>query len=454
MTKLGTGVQLQQKLSSQLVMAPQMAQSLKILAMDSLELEQYIDQCLESNPLLERESDVTSQEQEAVVHAEGADEGWENLYSQNQRDGDAGDKEQQWHHDELPLHERLHQQLAREPMDEQTRRVAMAIVDSLDDDGYFRADPNAVAALCETTMATVWLVLRQTVQQLEPAGVGARDLAECLSLQLDDCRGYDEAVVAVAQHLLSHQESTLQLTDAAVAQELACNTNTIAAARKLLRQLDPNPGLSQADPSIFIEPELNFILDRDGSIAVEVRHSRGGSVRLSKQWQDHAWQGDDQTFMSNAEKEARWLLQALAQRHDTLLKTGLFLAVHQQAFLVHGAAAIKPLTLKQVAEACGVHESTISRLTSNKYAYTPLGVIELRNFFSGGLETRHGDTIAVPQVLRRIKHMIEKENPAKPLSDQAIFKQLTQEGITIARRTIAKYREQLGFPSSTKRRQR
>jgi len=454
MAKLGSAVQLQQKLSSKLVMAPQMAQSLKILAMDSLELELYLDQCLESNPLLERESDVTSQESEVVAHAEGADEGWENLYTNNHRDGDEGDREQQWHHDELPLREQLHQQLSREPMEEQTRRVAAAIIDSLDDDGYFRADPNGVAVLCETTVAVVWQVLRTTVQQFEPAGVGARDLAECLSLQLDDCRGYDEAVIVVAQHLLSHQETTLLAADRSVAEQLACSEGTVVQARKLLRQLDPSPGLSQSDPSIYIEPELSFTLQRDGSIAVEVRRSRGGSVRLSQQWEGHVWHGDDQAFMSNAEKEARWLLQALSQRHDTLLKTGLFLASHQQSFLIHGVAAVKPLTLKQVAEACGVHESTISRLTSNKYAYTPLGLIELRNFFSAGLETRHGDTIAVPQVLRRIKHMIEKENPAKPLSDQAIFKQLTHEGITIARRTIAKYREQLGFPSSSKRRQR
>jgi RNA polymerase sigma-54 factor len=297
-------------------------------------------------------------------------------------------------------------------------------------------------------------VLRQTVQAFEPAGVGARDLVECLSLQLDDCHGHDEAVIAVAQRLLSHQEATLLAPDSSIAEQFSCTENTVMQARKLLRQLDPSPGLAQADPSIYIEPELSFILQRDGNLTVEVRRNLGGCVRLSQQWDGHVWQGDDETFMSNAEKEARWLLHALSQRHDTLLKTGLFLASYQQGFLMHGAAAIKPLTLKQVAEACDVHESTISRLTSNKYAYTPLGLIELRNFFSAGLETRHGDTIAVPQVLRRIKHMIEKENPAKPLSDQAIFKQLGHEGITIARRTIAKYREQLGFPSSTKRRQR
>ncbi|MDQ6975429.1 MAG: RNA polymerase factor sigma-54 [Mariprofundaceae bacterium] len=458
MARLTTGIKLQQKLSTQLKLGPQMVQSLNMLAMNSLDLEQCINQYLESNPLLERdiehadESNDSSLGKEAdiIVHAEGSDDGWDFVHSSHCRDGTDLDGEQQWHQPELSLHDKLHQQLECEPMDQRVRSIATAIVDSLDDDGYFRADPADISLLCASTIGEVWQVLCKTVQHFEPAGVGARDLSECLMLQLEDMGG-DAIVLKVAEKLLLHEGLTLLESDCVVAKQLGCSTLTVAQARECLRRLDPSPGLSQASPDIYVYPELYFNLLRDGTIEVEVRRMNGSNIRLSNQWKNQQWSDADKPFIKNAEKEARWLLQVLAQRNETIIKVGIFLKAHQKDFLKYGVASIKPLTLATVAAACGVHESTVSRITNGKYAQTPLGLIELRHFFSAGIETRNGNMIAVAQVSRRIKHMIEKEPASKPLSDQTISQQLNHEGITIARRTIAKYREQLGFPSSSQR---
>jgi len=458
MASLGTGIQLQQKLSHKLNIGPQMLQSLNLLAMNSLDLEQSINEYLESNPLLEHNPDNSEpsnepkvgKEEDIIVHAEGADDSWDMIHNKNNRDGNDIDSEQQWHQTELPLHDTLHQQLQQEPMAVHTRAIATAIVDSLDDDGYFRADPMDIANLCESNINEVWQVLCTIVQHLEPAGIAARDLAECLLLQLQDLDD-DSEVLAVAEKLLLGEDSTLYQSDQFLAEQLHCTEATIAKAREQLRHLDPSPGLNQANPDIYVYPELYFHLLRNGTIEVEVRRINGSNIRLSEQWKDQQWSGADKVFMNNAKKEAEWLLQALALRHETIAKVGLFLAEHQKDFLSYGVARIKPLTLAIVAEACGVHESTVSRITNGKYAQTPLGLIELRHFFSAGVETRNGDMIAVAQVQRRIKHMIEKEPNSKPLSDQAICKQLEHEGITIARRTVAKYREQLGFASSSQR---
>ncbi len=458
MASLSAGIQLQQKLSHKLNVGPQMLQSLNLLAMNSFDLQQSINEYLESNPLLEHcpenpepaNESILGKEEDIIVHAEGADDSWDMLHSKNNRNANDTDSEQQWHQVDLPLHDTLHQQLEREPMEAHTRAIATAIVDSLDDDGYFRADPMDIATLCESQISEVWQVLCNTVQHLEPAGIAARDVAECLLLQLKDL-GCDSEVMAIAEQLLLGEDSTLYESNDFLAEKLHCPVAIIAKAREQLRHLDPSPGLNQVSPDIYVYPELYFSLLRNGNIEVEVRRINGSNIRLTEQWKNQQWSGSEKDFINHAKKEAQWLLQALALRHETIAKVGLFLAEHQKEFLTYGVASIKPLTLAMVAEACGVHESTVSRITNGKYAQTPLGLIELRHFFSAGIETRSGDMIAVAQVQRRIKHMIEKEPANKTLSDQAICKQLAHEGITIARRTVAKYREQLGFASSAQR---
>ncbi len=451
MAKLRASAALRQKLSSKLVVAPKLAQSLKILAMDSLELEQYIDSVLQSNPLLERETS----EDEAHPAAEGEDalpdEDWERLYTAMRRDGDER-REQNWQ-SEPSLSERLHRQLACEPMPEERKRIAAAIIDSLDDDGYFRADASELAQLCGCDERLLWDVLCHVVQQMEPAGIGARDVLECLELQLrDQC--IDPTLRELAERMLHLESDALCEDDETLARKLDCSSAEVAAARACLRRLDPSPGRILPQHDIYVRPELYFHLRPNHEIEVEVRRPTGLGIRLDPRWQGRKWKEQDASFIAHAEREAHWLLHALAQRSETLLKVGCFLARHQRAFLIHGPASIRPLTLSMVAEACGVHESTVSRITHGKYAQTPLGVIEMRHFFSAGLETRNGEMVAVSLVIRRIRKLIENEDPSKPLSDQALLDRLKQEGIHIARRTVTKYREQLGFPSTRQRRRK
>ncbi len=460
------GTKLSQKLGQRLALTPQLTQSLKVLAMNSMELEAYLEECLESNPLLEidpaaqKSAEAQEQgEQRALEMAEQdqwkeqGDNRWETMFAQSSREG-FPDPEASWR-DEQSIAQRLHEQVDQQPMPEADRRIAHAILDSLDDDGYFRADPAEFAEQCRESLkmdvdaAQVDRVLEEVVHQLEPAGIGARDLIECLLLQLDGDSGAD----VLARRLLLHFADALTLSDAELAELAEASEEDVAAARARMRRLDPFPGHGMhGGNNYYIRPEIIFRRTSDNEIEVEVPGSGYQGLRLNERWSNHQWTGKDKEFMAQAMKEARWLLHALDQRSETLMKVGLCLAHRQRAFLEYGILGLKPLTLQDVAEEVGLHESTISRVTSGKYADTPIGLIELKRFFSAGLPTRGGGTISVYRVQQRVKALIDSEPPGRPISDQAIADRLQAEGVEIARRTVAKYREQLGLPPSSRRR--
>jgi RNA polymerase sigma-54 factor len=290
-------------------------------------------------------------------------------------------------------------------------------------------------------------VLECIVQELEPGGIGARDLTECLLLQISDD---DASAMLVRQMLLYHADKLAD--DEALMQEMHCSEEELIAARHLLRRLDPFPGHGlRGVENIYVQPEIIFRVV-GGQVEVDVPKSGWRGLKVSKQWAGKTWTGKDREFMDAASQEAKWLLSALDQRSETLMKVGLCLAAKQRLFLEHGVLGLKPLTLQVVAEEVGLHESTISRVTNGKYAQTPLGLIEMRCFFSAGLPTRGGGMISVHRVQQRVKTLIESEPIGRPISDQAISDRLQAEGIGIARRTVAKYREQLGLPPSSQRR--
>ncbi len=338
-------------------------------------------------------------------------------------------------------------------MPDADRQLAHIIIDSLDDDGYFRADPAEFAAevadQIETDADAIERVIDTVIHQLEPAGLGARDLTECLLLQLNA----SSEVEACIRRLLLHFADQLQSSDDALAKAAEYTPELIARARERMRRLDPFPGHGlRGDNNFYIQPEIIFRRNNDHGIDVEVPGSGWQGIRLNEQWKEHTWQGKDKEFMGQAMKEAKWLLHALDQRSETLMKVALCLARRQRAFLEYGVLGLKPLTLQDVAEDVGLHESTISRVTNGKYADTPIGLIEMRRFFSAGLPTRGGGMISVYRVQQRVKALIDSEPATRPISDQAIADRLQAEGIEIARRTVAKYREQLGLPPSSQRR--
>lgn len=447
---------LSQKLGQRLALTPQLAQSLKVLAMNAVELEVYLEECLESNPLLEQDQEVAADTAAAPEQTppeadreeewrELGDDRWEAMYTAGRREGEP-DREQQWR-DEQSLSDSLHEQINHQPMSDTERVIALALIESLDDDGYFRSDPAELAEALDVTPAMVVDVLEQIVQELEPAGIGARDLIECLLLQLD---GRNEAD-ALVRRLLLHFSGDLFEPDDVLAVKAGCTPEALAEARARMRRLDPFPGHGMhGGENIYVRPEIIF-RRVNGDIQIDIPSIGHHGIHLNEQWKGRRWQGAEREFMDRAMKEAKWLLHALDQRSETLFKVAQCLARRQRAFLEHGVLGLKPLTLQDVAEEVGLHESTISRVTSGKYAETPLGLIELRSFFSAGLPTRGGGAISVHRVQQRIKALIESEPEGKPISDQAIAERLQAEGIEIARRTVAKYRESLGLPSSSQR---
>lgn len=456
----GASVQakLTQKLGQRLALTPQLTQSLKVLAMNAIELEAYLEECLESNPLLEHEQEQeapTLENSEAKNESseyeedwrEHGDDRWETMYNSASRDSSLPDRDQQWQ-EEQSLSDSLHEQIDQQPMSELEHAIAHVIIDSLEDDGYFRSDPREIATMLKTTPEQVMIVLESIVQELEPAGIGAQDLTECLLLQLTD---NDDASKLVRRMLLHHSDALFEPDDV-LAKTLGCTFDELDQARARMRRLDPFPGHGlHGETNIYVRPEIIFRrTNRD--IEVEVPSSTRRTLKISHQWDGHEWTGSDSEFMDNAMQEAKWLLYALDQRSETLMKVGMCLAKRQRAFLEHGVLGLKPLTLQDVAEEVGLHESTISRVTNGKYAETPLGLIEMRRFFSAGLPTRGGGTISVYRVQQRVKALIESEPMGKPISDQAIADRLQAEGIEIARRTVAKYREQLSLPPSSERR--
>jgi len=454
MAGLHVQTKLAQKLGQRLALTPQLTQSLKVLAMNSLELEAYLEECLESNPLLEQEQEPEISTLEAAESAESAeeewreqgDDRWETMYTSSSH-GALPDHDIQIE-ETLSLSASLHEQIDREPMRGKERTIAHVLIDSLEDDGYFRSDPNEIAKITRSSSEAVITVLEAVVQELDPAGIGARDLIECLLLQLSD---NDDASKLVRRLLLHFSDQLFEPDDVLVGL-LECSFEELDQARARMRRLDPFPGHGlRGDNNIYVRPEIIFRRsNRD--IEVEIPSSTRRSLRISHQWDGQKWAGSDSAFMDNAMQEARWLLHALDQRSETLMKVGICLAKRQRAFLEHGILGLKPLTLQDVAEEVGLHESTISRVTNGKYAETPLGLIEMRCFFSAGLPTRGGGTISVYRVQQRVKALIESEPIGNPISDQAIADRLMAEGIEIARRTVAKYREQLGLPPSSQRR--
>ena len=448
------GQNLSQKVTQRLALTPQLTQSLKVLAMNSMELEAYIEDSLESNPLLEMEPQSSPmQNEDAPVQAkdewrEQGDNRWENMYNSSMYDG-MPDPDQQWE-DEQSLSDSLHEQIDQQPMDEKEREIAHAIIDSLEDDGYFRSSVEDIIDAVDmdgVTADDVIHVLECVVQELEPAGIGAHDLTECLLLQIHDS---DSSANLVRQILLYHID--LIADDNALLDELKCSEDELIAAKALLRRLDPFPGHGlRGQENVYVQPEIVFRI-ADKQVEVDVPKSGWRGLKVSEQWAGQKWTGKDREFMEAASQEAKWLLSALDQRSETLMKVGVCLAQRQRLFLEHGILGLKPLTLQDVAEEVGLHESTISRVTNGKYAQTPLGLIELRRFFSAGLPTRGGGVISVYRVQQRVKTLIEAEPAGRPVSDQAISERLQAEGIEIARRTVAKYREQLGLPPSSQRR--
>ncbi|TAM98661.1 MAG: RNA polymerase factor sigma-54, partial [Rhodanobacteraceae bacterium] len=335
--------------------------------------------------------------------------------------------------------------------------IALAIIDALDDDGYLRdgLEPvlEALHALDPPPAKEEADAVRRRLQHFDPAGVASLDLADCLAAQLDQLdpgmegRALARAIVTDDLDLLARRDF------AKLARKYAASEEDVAAAVTLVRALDPHPGAAfDPAPTEYVSPDA-YALKVGGRWKVSLSPDCQPRFAINQHYCNliaRAKRGDA-AWLRGQLQEARWLMKSLEARADTLYKVASAIVRTQSAFLDFGPEAMKPLVMRELAEELGLHESTISRVTTRKYLHTPRGTFEFKHFFSSGVATVDGGTASATAIQAMIKKLVDEENPRKPLSDQALTAELNQRGIRVARRTVAKYREQLRIPSSSER---
>ncbi|MBZ9908276.1 RNA polymerase factor sigma-54 [Mesorhizobium sp. BR115XR7A] len=496
---MALAAKLQLRQSQSLVMTPQLMQSIRLLQFTHTELEHFIDEEIERNPLLERaepQDDAASdQAQKLDVEPQAAadgdwfenEAGWsaeaisekldtslENLFpddpgtserlgpdltaqwksasgsgSSSSEGLDAGDMAASG----ITLRDHVGEQVALAFIDPVARLIAGELADGLDETGYVRADLAEIAARLGTDEVAVGEVLA-VCQTFEPAGLFARDLAECLSLQLAVRDRLDPAMKALVANL-----ELLARRDFQTLKRL-CGVDEEDLLDMLaeIRALDPRPGMAfSGGASDAIVADVEVRAANDGSWTVELNAETLPRVLVDHiyfaQVSPHAKNQAEKDFLAECLQNANWLTRSLDQRAKTILKVASEIVRQQDAFLVHGVRQLKPLNLRTVADAIGMHESTVSRVTANKYMLTPRGVFELRYFFTASIAASGGGDAHSSEAVRdRIKQMIDEEKPVDVLSDDAIVDMLRESGVDIARRTVAKYREGMNIPSSVQRR--
>ena len=468
---------LQLKLGQQLTMTPQLQQAIRLLQLPALELQAHIRELLETNVMLEPMDDgheegdtstlehVTAPEpieppaapRESAV--EVLDEGWGEHSvgpAEASWSGDDDDRQQEFADAAgQSLQEYLLWQLELVKLEPRELAIARAIVDAISDDGYLTEPLEEIAntlrpeVQCDATEVEAALA---GVQALDPPGIGARSVGECIELQLrqlDPATPGFNAAIEIARH---HLERIAGRELAVVKRELRASDEDLACALALVRSCHPRPGATvSAGSAEYVVPDV-FVRRTEHGWAVEINSATLPRVRLNQSYASLIGRNASHATMRAQLQEARWLLKSLEIRHATLIKVARSIVERQTAFLEHGEEHMRPMILKDIAEAIGMHESTISRVTSGKYMHTPRGVFELRYFFSSHVEGADGSGTSSTAIRAKIRKLVKEEDAESPLSDGRIAELLSGEGIPVARRTVAKYREAMGIAPSNERR--
>ena len=473
--------------SQHLALTPQLQQAIRLLQLSTLDLQTEIREALETNPLLEADEDVAEalpdepaprvQEQperalefdadREIPQELGVDGHWEDTFMDlsagtgaGSRDEDDGDDFTARSSRPETLQDHLHWQLDLTPFSPGDRAIAELIVDAIGADGYLG---QSVAELCATASEgrdepvdeTELLAVLRRVQHFDPAGVGARDLAECLRLQVEQLEGLDdgprEAALAVLDYIAllgEHDYKALQRATGLPAEALD-------QAVRLIQTLNPRPGTSlDSDEPEYIVPDV-LVRKISGAWQVELNPAIAPKLRVNQTYAGMIRRRDsgaDNEYLKNRLQEARWFINSLKSRNDTLLKVARAIVQRQVGFFEQGPQAMVPLVLQDIADELGLHQSTISRATNRKYMHTPRAIYELKFFFSSHVSTSDGGAASATAIRARIRDLIAAETPGSPLSDNDIAEKLNDAGINVARRTVAKYRESMHIPSTTERR--
>lgn len=484
---------IQLRLGQNLTMTPQLQQAIRLLQLSSLELSSEIQEALDSNPMLElaegEEGADSSQKEHgkdkekpsakddiAAADTDKAmqqtdipddlpvDTAWDDIYEPSyqssspassefsQRDFDINSD------DEEGLHDHLMWQMRMSPFSDTDMTVATSIIDAIGEDGYLESSTEELldslqGELPELELDEVEAVLRQ-VQNFDPPGVATRDLGECMLMQLrqfsPETPWREQAMQMVSEHLellAAHDYPQLM-------RRMKLNEEDMQQVITLIRSLNPRPGSHlSSQRTEYIVPDV-YVRKHKGVWRVELNPDVAPKLRINDLYAGMIRRADnsqDNNFLKDNLQEARWLLKSLQSRNETLLKVATCIVEHQRGFLEHGEEAMKPLVLHDVAEAVEMHESTISRVTTRKYMHTPRGIFELKYFFSSHVSTASGGECSSTAIRALIKKLIAAEEPKKPLSDNKIASLLEQQGINVARRTVAKYREAMSIPPSNER---
>ncbi|MFM7396108.1 MAG: RNA polymerase factor sigma-54 [Gammaproteobacteria bacterium] len=464
---------LQLKLGQSLTMTPQLQQAIRLLQMPTLELQAHIAEVLETNVMLEQEDPEDEVELEAhftaaqnepdlsqtepveveVVEQPWADRPGTGSDSARPEDDEQADRDIVDERGES-LRDHLLTQLEIAGLSDDDLSVAAALVDALNDDGYLA---ESLTEIGDTLRPEIdWddeeiervLLL---VQTLEPVGVGARNLAECLAIQLAQLDPATPGLALARRIAEQHLDLLAHRDPSALRQATAAEEDELAAAIALVRSCHPRPGslVSAAKPE-YVVPDV-FVRRKGKGWVVELNPGTMPRIRVNQEYAGMLGRGRTHTTLHTQLQEARWLLKSLEIRNDTLTKVARAIVERQTDFLNQGDEYMRPMILKDIATAISMHESTISRVTSGKYMHTPRGVYELRYFFSSQVEGGDGQGTSSTAIRAKIRKLIREEDPANPLSDSRLAEILSGEGIPVARRTVAKYREGLGIESSAER---
>jgi RNA polymerase sigma-54 factor len=470
------------RLGQQLTMTPQLQQAIKLLQMSTLDLQQEIQQALDSNMMLEIEEDdntfqvgssdeIKTENPDTLLAGEGGqmdipdelpvDSSWEDTYEQAFEAGTNNAETVEFESQRsyaASLHEHLLWQLALTRFSERDHAIAMAIIDSINEDGYLMTSPDEIYQGLQSQMDDIELdevnAVLHRIQQFDPTGVGALDLGDCLRLQLlqyPDITPYKtEALLVVSQYLnllASHDRTKLMAVTRLNERQL----NTVVA---LIRSLDPKPGAKiQESDSEYVIPDV-YVIKHQGVWQVSLNPEIAPKLRINPFYSTLIKRADnskDNTCMKDHLQEARWFIKSLYSRNDTLLRVARSIVARQQDFLENGSIAMKPMVLKVIADELALHESTISRVTTQKFMHTPNGIVEFKYFFSSHVSTEEGGECSSTAIRAIVKELVSNENPARPLSDDKMAKLLQEKGINVARRTIAKYREAMLIAPSNER---
>ncbi|EFW0497081.1 RNA polymerase factor sigma-54 [Shigella flexneri] len=471
---------LQLRLSQQLAMTPQLQQAIRLLQLSTLELQQELQQALESNPLLEQidtheEIDTReTQDSETLDTADALeqkempeelplDASWDTIYTAGTPSGTSGD----YIDDELPvyqgettqtLQDYLMWQVELTPFSDTDRAIATSIVDAVDETGYLTVPLEDILESMgdeEIDIDEVEAVLKR-IQRFDPVGVAAKDLRDCLLIQLSQfdktTPWLEEARLIIRDHLdllANHDFRTLMRVT-------RLKEDVLKEAVNLIQSLDPRPGQSiQTGEPEYVIPDV-LVRKHNGHWTVELNSDSIPRLQINQHYAsmcNNARNDGDSQFIRSNLQDAKWLIKSLESRNDTLLRVSRCIVEQQQAFFEQGEEYMKPMVLADIAQAVEMHESTISRVTTQKYLHSPRGIFELKYFFSSHVNTEGGGEASSTAIRALVKKLIAAENPAKPLSDSKLTSLLSEQGIMVARRTVAKYRESLSIPPSNQRKQ-